>query len=121
MTNKTQTEKIKSYTIRINDNGQVLINNILINEEIFNQEEISYKVVEREQQIEDLIMWISESKSESDKYLMKEDLKMLMGLNDELIFSSIQTNEFIVKSQDRKEFNNLCKEILKLNGQRGKD
>jgi len=54
-----------------------------------------YKKIDRESEIENLIMWISETKSENDKELMKEDLKYLMNLDCEEIFSSESTNEYI--------------------------
>ena len=102
------------YKIEIKQDG-VYINETLINEEIFNQEESDYSVVEREDQIDHLIDWISECKRESDLFLMKEDLKYLINLNDEYVFSSISTNEYICKSDNLEEFNNICKEILELN------
>jgi len=101
--------------IEINDNNEVVIDNIIIDNSIFEEEKINYEVVEREQKIDDLINWIGESESESDKFLMKEDLKHLISIGDKYIFSSISTNEFIIKSEDETEFNNLCKEILDLN------
>jgi len=91
------------------------INKILINDKIFQEEKIGYTLRDREQQIDDLIDWISESESESDKYLMKEDLRYLMKLEDEYIFSSISTNEYIARSDNAEEFNKICKEILELN------
>ena len=94
------------------------INGILINEEIFQEEKISYRPVEREQQIDDLYVWIGEatgSDRANDLYLMKEDLRYLESLKDELMFSSISTNEFICKSDNLEEFNKICKEILNLN------
>ena len=105
---------MKTYNLEITEENEVKINNILIDESIFNEEKIDYRIVERKQQIEDLCMWISESKSNNDKELMKQDLKMLMSLDDELIFSSISTNMFIAKSDNKKEFNEICEEILKL-------
>lgn len=103
----------------INLNKGVFINGILINEDIFQEEKVDYHIIEREQQIEDLYMWIGEAQRdrerENDVYLMKEDLKYLSSLKDELIFSSISTNEFIAKSDNPKEFNEICEEILKLN------
>jgi hypothetical protein len=46
---------------------------------------------------------------------MKDDLKYLRGLNDEFVFSSISTNEYVAKSDNLEEFNDLCEELLKLN------
>ena len=96
------------------EQGDILINGTLIKDEIFNEEKSEYRLVEREQQIDYLIDWISEAKG-NDKDLMKEDLKYLMGLKDEYVFSSISTNEFIAQSDDEEDFNQICKELLELN------
>lgn len=92
----------------------ILINGNLIDNTIFDEEKSNYKLVEREQQIDELIDWISEAKG-NDKDLMKEDLKYLMSLDDEYVFSSISTNEFIAESDNEKEFDDICNELLKLN------
>jgi hypothetical protein len=105
---------MKTFNAVIKDYGEIKINGILINEKIFNEELSDYKLIEREQQINDLITWIAETKSDSDKYIMKEDLLHLMKLNDEFIFSSISTNEFIAKSDNKRIFNKICKELLEL-------
>lgn len=104
--------EIQNYNLEINE--EVKINGISINEKIFNQELHDYKAIEREDQIDHLIDWIGEAKG-NDKELMKDDLKYLIGLSDEYLFSSISTNDFIAKSDDEKKFNEICEEILKLN------
>jgi len=108
---------MENYEIDIKEEG-VFINETLINKKIFSEEKVNYRIVEREQQINDLINWISEaigSDRANDLYLMKEDLKYLINLQDKFVFSSISTNEFIVKSDDLEGFNLICKEILELN------
>lgn len=63
-------------------------------------------------------MWIGEatgSNRKNDLYLMKEDLRYLESLEDEFVFSSYSTNEFIAKSDNPKEFNQICKDILEIN------
>jgi len=106
------------YNLEIRENG-VYINKILINEKIFQKEMVNYSPREREEQIKDLYMWIGEAindeKRSSDVYMMKEDLRYLESLENEFIFSSISTNEFICKSDNLEEFNEICKEILELN------
>jgi hypothetical protein len=97
----------------INEEGQTIINGRVINEVIFNEEKSDYILTDRKDFIEILIDWISEVQG-SDKELMKEDLKYLINLEDEYIFSSILTNEYIVKSDNEEEFNNICEEILEL-------
>lgn len=103
--------------IKYTNGYEVYINGILINEDIFNEEKADYRLIEREELINDLIMWIEEcgSDRESDKFLMKEDLKYLMDLKDYYIFSSISTNDYIAKSDDFEGFKEICEEILKLN------
>ena len=43
---------------------------------------------------------------------MKEDLKILMFLEDDFIFLSNSSNEFICKTDDEKEYNILCKQFI---------
>jgi len=105
---------MENYKIEIKEE-EVFINGILINEEIFNQEKVNYSVREREDEINNLIDWIGEARRSdrtNDLYLMKEDLKYLINCKDEFIFSSISTNEYILKSDNLKRFNEICKEIL---------
>ena len=95
-----------------NKDNELIINDVVIN--IVDTDLVGYRLIEREDLINDLIDWISEAKG-SDKCLMKEDLEYLLALKDEYVFSSINTNEYIAKSVDEKEFNKICEEILKLN------
>lgn len=88
------------------------INGTPINDFIFENELFNYKFVEREEIINDLITWISEGNNQA--HLMKEDLKYLMTLSDDIILSSILINEYIAKSDQPKEFNELCSEILEI-------
>ena len=103
-----------SNEIVINSEYLYQIDDIIINEKIFNEELFDYQIKNRKDLIDDLIDWISEAK-ESDKYLMKEDLKYLINLTDEYIFSNIKTNEYIAKSDNEDEFNRLCFDLLELN------
>lgn len=104
--------------LNINNNG-VEIDGILINDKIFQEEKVNWTVTDKETQIDHLIDWIGEcgSDRQSDKYLMKEDLIMLIkkgndGAN-QTFFSSVSTNEYVFWDEDR--FNEICDEILKLN------
>ncbi len=56
-----------------------------------------YQIVNREDEINDLIRWISECENNraGEKEIMKEDLKMLMSWNCKNIYSSDSTNEYI--------------------------
>ena len=89
------------------------INGIKIKEKINREGLFEYRIIHRESFIEELMRWIPEVRSESDKYLMKEDLKTLMKVPDEYILSSINTNSYLYQGCD--EFNETCKELLELN------
>lgn len=54
-----------------------------------------YLIIKREQMIDDLIRWMSETKSANDRELMKEDLKMLLSWTCEYIYSSESTNDYL--------------------------
>ena len=92
-----------------------IIDGIGINEILFTEELIEYRIEHREDLIDNLIDWISETERQSDKVLMKEDLKLLLSVNDEYILSSISTNDYIIKSIDEERFNQECKTILEKN------
>jgi len=59
------------------------------------KEKEGYNIVNRESEIDNLIQWISEAKSENDKFSMKEDLQTLMSWDCENVYSSESTNEYI--------------------------
>lgn len=88
------------------------INDIKINEKIREEELFGYNIIHRESFIEELIRWIGEATQ--DKQAMVDDLKYLLRLDDEYIFSSISTNEYISQS-DGDIFNETCEELLELN------
>lgn len=93
--------KISSYN-KINDK--------IINEEIFDQEKVNYKIIDRNDQIDHLIDWIGETENDNDKILMKEDLIYIINLTDKYLLSSIQTNEYI--QENTKEGQEILKEIF---------
>ena len=70
---------------------------VKLNEKIRQEDLHEYSIVHRESFIDELTRWITEARS-SDKALMQEDLKMLMDVEDEYIFSSNSTNSYITKS-----------------------
>lgn len=98
-------------------NGLNQINNKQIDPKIFEQQLTEYEITETEQETNSLINWISETKNESNKFLMKEDLKYLLSLSDKYILSSISTNEYITENDEYgqqilKEIYNLNKKLL---------
>lgn len=97
------------------NNNKIFIDNIEIKEEIFDEEMVDYKPCYRRDEIDNLYQWISETRSDSDKYLMKEDLHYLESIDDIWVWSNISTNEYI--GSELEEYNEICDEFLKLNEQ----
>ena len=91
--------------------GDDSINGTKIAKEIIEEQEYEYEIRHLPSFIDDLIVWISEATTSKEE--MKADLKMLMQVDDEYIFSSISTNKYIT-SEDS-EFEEVCEELLKLN------
>ena len=100
------------HTLNINDEG-CWIGDTLINEKIFNEEMSDYAIKDKETEEDNLFMWIAETKSDSDKLLMKRDLRDLQDYEGEYFLSSISTNDFLFP--DDPEFHIECDKILKLN------
>ena len=101
---------MEKYTITQKQNNY-FINGIEIPNEIFNEEKVEYNIEYREDFINTLINWIGEA-SWNNKQLMKDDLKMLINIDDEYILSSIGTNHYLYGNSE--EFNKVCEEILEL-------
>ena len=100
--------------------GILVIGEVPIDDKIFQEDKVNYIPVDREEQIDDLIMFIAETRfnieRQSDVSLMKEDLKYLMNIDDEVVFSSILTNEYIAQSKSPDKFKEICLDILVENG-----
>ena len=99
--------KAKYVIKEVGDN--FYINTTKIPRKIFDDELVDYRIEDTETLIDNLCMWISECRN-SDKQLMKDDLKMLCKIDDEFVLSSISTNDYLFGNS--KTFNDKCKEIL---------
>ncbi len=115
---------IKLHKVEMKD-GTLFIDDVEINEEVYQKELSEYWIVDREDQIEQLKIWIREAIQNRDRrgdlYLMEEDLDYLKDLNDELIFSSYSTNDYIAKSDNPERWNEICEDILEKNSEVCKD
>ena len=100
------------YTITQDSNYNYYINGVKINDEVFSEDRVDYRIEDREDFINTLIDWISEAKG-NDKQLMKDDLTMLMNIDDKYILSSMSYNDYLFG--DSEEFNQECENILKEN------
>ena len=79
---------------------------------VHNGKVAAYLIEDRDEAISNIESWLSESKSESDKYLMREDLEYLRESSEEYVFTYYGTNGFIAKDVDMSEFNKVCQEII---------
>jgi hypothetical protein len=92
--------------------GENSINGVKLNDKIRSEELHEFYIVDREDYIESIIGWIPNA-TDSDKFLMKSDLKMLMSWEDEYILNSNSTNSYLHPGD--KQFDEACEEILKIN------
>ena len=83
---------------------------VRLNDEIREEDKHEYYIADREELIEDLMRWISEGSK--DKALMREDMEILMQLEDDYIFSSNSTNSYI--SSIDSDFDSTCEELIEI-------
>ena len=95
--------------------GNNSINGIKLNEEIFDYEKSEWRIIHTESFMDELFCWIAEAitGNRSDSRTMKDDLFMLAKWDDEYIFSSNSTNDYVGVGDAR--FTKICKELLELN------
>jgi hypothetical protein len=95
--------------------GNNSINGIKLNDKIFQEELSEWKIIHTESFMDELFCWIAEAitGNRSDAQLMKDDLFMLAKWDDEYIFSSNSTNDYVGVGDAR--FTDICKELLELN------
>ena len=78
----------------------------------FEDSEIGYRIEKREDFIVELCGFMTDARDKStDQQMMKDDLEYLISINDEYIFSSYITNEYITCSEDGEEFVEIAKAI----------
>jgi len=89
----------------------VEIGDTCIDNSLFDEEKLEYKLADRKDLISDLYDWIGDAK-ESDRTLMINDVELLNKLEDEYVFSSLSTNYYVSPTKDTEEFNGICNDIL---------
>ncbi len=98
----------------------VEIDGVEINDKIFQEELSEYRVEDRDDRVDSLIGWIAErnmNDPKNEKETMKTDLKFLMSCEDELMFSSISTNIYVLFSKSPTLFNKIANGILELHNE----
>ena len=82
----------------------------LIDLEKHNEELTPRTIIGREDH-EDFLFDLYWNYNWTNKYLIKEDLKKILKIDDEYIFLPTDTNEFI-SPDDEETFNNICKDFI---------
>ncbi|HHY0497203.1 hypothetical protein JL857_20825 [Vibrio parahaemolyticus] len=93
----------------------IVIDGNVINDKVFDEELVNYRLSYRPDRVDDLIRWISESEVEHTKTLMIADLITLLSWDDEFVWDNVSTNEFVSPTQNTEYFNAICKDVLKAN------
>ncbi|MBE8232311.1 MAG: hypothetical protein HAW67_01150 [Endozoicomonadaceae bacterium] len=107
----TSLEPIDAYVTDCSEKMLVLEGK-LISPEVANSETVNYRLVDREEQINNLISWLAEASNNSDKLAKMDVLHFLMNIDDEYVFSQISTNEFISPTIALKKFNDICEQFI---------
>lgn len=94
-------------------NNNLFINDVEIDDSIFDGDIAEYSVSDREDFIDNLYLWIAEAK-QTGRYTgdMEEDLLYLLKCNDEYILKSVSSSGVIAFSKEPETFNSYCQEIL---------
>lgn len=99
-----------------NYGSETIVDGVQIHEDVFDEEMVEWKLAHRDDLVSDLRIWIGESARNpnrtSDYNLMIEDLEMLSKWDDEYIWSSVSTNEYLSPTLNTEQFNEVCREVL---------
>lgn len=107
---------------------QIEINGIIIKDIIFDEERSEYRLIDREEQLEELERWIGETYSSShpnadiNRIQMREAKEFLESIEDKFVWESINSGlDLVAASDDPKLFNAICEEIINLNNELNTD
>ena len=99
--------------ICIGARGEVEIDGVDIEQSVFNDEKIDWKLIDRDELISDLYSQIGEA-NDSDRILMIQDVQMLSKLDDEYVWSNISTNDYVAHSTRPLLFNVICQNAIEM-------
>tara|TARA_B100002019_G_C21272963_1_gene603490 strand:+ start:4555 stop:5166 length:612 start_codon:yes stop_codon:yes gene_type:complete len=103
--------------------GGYIVDGNVIDSYLFEEELSDYTFCQLDEMIDDLIDWISEANHSNDfnrstfsgqQQMMKDDLKILLKWDDNIILKSILTNEYISPSENTERFNEICDDLIDL-------
>lgn len=89
------------------------IDDIVIEDDIFSNDLYEYRIITRDDEIDNLFDYISKSKNFTEKSKMVSDFRTLMDMNDDYILSSININDYI--DSNRSSYNFHCNRLLEIN------
>lgn len=99
--------------------GFSLINDVKINENVFDNVDVAFCIVDKDDRIDEMYRWIGENLNDSSKAYMvsqwKELIAYLERSKEEYVLEGIENSEFIAFDLEPKEFNEACAEILEAN------
>lgn len=101
------------HALRAHPGGGFSIDGTHINENIWRElGAVVYEPVERNEMIDDLARWIGEREDSCERTMMMDDLMMLRSIDDDIVFSSGVTNDYVVASRRPEKFDEICRSLL---------
>ncbi|SHH52865.1 hypothetical protein [Ferrimonas marina] len=112
-----QVNEIPTVYVRDDLMGTVLIDGIEIDRDLFDDGEVGYRLVEREDYLTNLKVEIGKAAkpgSHNHGWLsdMEADLSAAKGVSDRYLFESTRDNEIVIASISPERFAEICNELL---------
>lgn len=119
---REKTCSFDAIDVYVSHRNETKIDGNVIDDEIFQEEMVDYKVCDLQEEINNYYIWISEAlsplcpaynptRAEEMKRELKE-LDKLADAGDDYVFSSVSYRQYISPSRDTEKFNEICQSIL---------
>lgn len=102
------------YAVILYD-GVLTIDGIEISDKVLDNDDLDYRFVDREDEIEILKSEIRSGARESERWMVDNDIRELESYSDRVVLSSTGTNEYVSQFEDPATFDVFCKAVLELN------
>lgn len=93
----------------------VEIDGVVINDDVFSLEKVEWKLVDVEEELYHIDMWLKEGGNPVQIKRFKEDKALLESLYDKFVWSHVTTNLYVSPSIQPDKFNEICNKVISEN------